>query len=149
MRIAPIAVSLAIIVVVTTTLLYVKDTQHDVQHLVFFYLIPNAFVAIVYGSVLSMVCAILATLAATYFLYDPPYSFYVSDPREVGELIIFAGLGLLGAKCISLRKRPLAESLEPINPPAENDRANEAPDKHVDPSMFQRAPSNNAEHSAS
>jgi len=42
---------------------------------VFFYLAPTAFVAILYGSVLSMLCAIAATLAAAFFLYDPMYSF--------------------------------------------------------------------------
>jgi K+-sensing histidine kinase KdpD len=106
MRPAPIAVSLAIILVVTTTLFYVKESQQGAQHLVFFYLLPNAFVAIVYGSVLSMFCAIVATLVAAFFLYDPLYSLCVSDPREVGELIVFAGIGLLGAKCIALTKRP-------------------------------------------
>ena len=100
-RTAPIALSLGMILVVTTILFYVKDPQHGAQHLVFFYLLPNAFVAIAFGSVLSMLCAIVATLLAAFFLYDPIYSFYVSDPREVGELILFAGIGLLGAKCIA------------------------------------------------
>jgi len=39
------------------------------------------------------------TQAAAFFLYDPIYSLYVSDPREVGELILFAITGLIGAKC--------------------------------------------------
>jgi hypothetical protein len=55
-------------------------------------------VAIVYGSVLWMLSAILATLVAAFFLYDPIYSLYVSDTREVGELIVFALTGLIGAK---------------------------------------------------
>ena len=97
----PFAVSLAIILAVTLVLFYVKDTQQNPQHLIFFYLLPNAFVAMIYGSVLSMFFAIVATLVANFFLYDPIYSFYVSDPREVGELILFAGIGLLGAKCIA------------------------------------------------
>jgi len=94
----PLAVSLAIILVVTSVLFYFKNTQHQ-HHLVFFYLFPTALVAMIYGSVLSMVCATLATLAAAFFLYDPIYSFYVSDPRDVGELILFAVTGLIGAKC--------------------------------------------------
>ena len=56
--------------------------------------------ALIYGSVLSMVCAIVATLVAAFFLYDPIYSLYVSDPRDAGELIIFAATGLIGAKCV-------------------------------------------------
>jgi K+-sensing histidine kinase KdpD len=98
----PLAVSLVIILVVTVVLFYFKRTHHGPHHhLVFFYLVPTAFLAIVYGSVLSMLCAIMATLVATFFLYGPIYSFYVSDPREVGELIIFAVAGVIGAKCIA------------------------------------------------
>jgi len=96
----PSAVSLAIILAVTAVLFYFKDAQHQ-HHLVFFYLFPTALVAMIYGSVLSMLCAIAATLLATFFLYDPIFSFYVSDPRDVGELIIFATTGLIGAKCIA------------------------------------------------
>jgi K+-sensing histidine kinase KdpD len=99
------------ILVVTIILFYVKDPEQGAQHLVFFYLLPNAFVAIAFGSVLSMLCSIVATLLAAFFLYDPIYSLYVSDPRAVGELILFAGLGLLGAKCVSFRKMPPTGSL--------------------------------------
>jgi K+-sensing histidine kinase KdpD len=94
----PLAVSLAIILVVTVVLFYFKIAQQE-HHLVFFYLFPTAFVAMIYGSVLSMVCATFATLLATFFLYDPIYSFYVSDPRDMGELILFAVTGLIAAKC--------------------------------------------------
>jgi K+-sensing histidine kinase KdpD len=94
----PLAVSLAIILVVTAVLFYFTNTHHQ-HHLVFFYLFPTALVAMIYGSVLSMVCATFATLVATFFLYDPIYSFYVSDPRDVGELILFAVTALIGAKC--------------------------------------------------
>jgi K+-sensing histidine kinase KdpD len=90
--------SIAMILVVTIILFYIKDSQQGAQHLVFFYLVPTAFVAIAYGSVLSMFFAIVATLVAAFFLCDPPYRFYVSDPREVGELIIFASIGLLGSQ---------------------------------------------------
>ena len=55
--------------------------------------------AILFGSVVSMLCAIAATIAAAFFLYDPIFSFYVSDPREAGELIFFAVTALIGAKC--------------------------------------------------
>jgi K+-sensing histidine kinase KdpD len=92
-------VSLAIIAVVTALLFYFKDGRVGGQHLVFFYLLPTAFVAILYGSVTSMLCAIAAVLASAFFLYDPIFSFYVSDPRDAGELFFFAGTALIGAKC--------------------------------------------------
>jgi K+-sensing histidine kinase KdpD len=104
-RTAPILASLAIIFAATLILSRFKVVQHSPQHLVFFYLAPTAFVAIIYGSVLSMLSAILATLVAAFFLYDPIYSFYVSDPREIGELILFAIVGLLGAKSVAALMR--------------------------------------------
>jgi K+-sensing histidine kinase KdpD len=107
---APVAVSLAIVFVVTAVLHFFKVTHHGAQHLVFFYLLPTAFVAIVYGSVPSMLCAIVATLVAAFFLYDPIYSFYVSDSREVGELVLFAGMALIGAKCTEELMRPEEKS---------------------------------------
>jgi K+-sensing histidine kinase KdpD len=106
MRVAPVAVSLAIIFAVTAILFYLKQAHGDAQHLIFSYLLPTAFVAMIYGSVLSMLCAIAATLIAAFFLYTPIYSLYVSDPRELGELILFAVIGLLGAKCVAEIRRP-------------------------------------------
>jgi two-component system, OmpR family, sensor histidine kinase KdpD len=112
-RMTPIAVSLAIIFAVTVVLFYFKEHFSGAQHLIFFYLMPTTFVAIIYGSVLAMFCAIVATLVATFFFYAPIYSFYVSDPREVGELILFALMGLIGAKCIAELRRPPERIAEP------------------------------------
>jgi K+-sensing histidine kinase KdpD len=83
-RIAPIVVPLLIIIAVTQHLYFFKTAIHA-HHLVFFYLLPTAFIAMLYGSVLSMICAIDAALVADFFLYDPGYTLYVSDPRAVGE----------------------------------------------------------------
>jgi K+-sensing histidine kinase KdpD len=83
------------------------------QHLIFSYLLPTAFVAMIYGSVLSMLCAVAATLIAAFFLYAPIYSLYVSGPREFGELILFAVIGLLGAKCIAELRRPPEKIAKP------------------------------------
>ncbi len=104
-RIAPIVVPFLIIIAVTQVLYFFKDVVHA-RHLVFFYLLPTAFVAMLYGSVLSMICAIDATLVAAFFLCDPSFTLYVADPREVGELITFAGVALLGAKCTAELMRP-------------------------------------------
>jgi hypothetical protein len=53
-----------------------------------------------------MICSIAATFAATFFLYDPIFNFYVSNPRDVGELIFFAVTALIGAKCTADLTRP-------------------------------------------
>ena len=74
-QVVPISASLAIITAVTAVLFYFKDDDPSTdQHLIFFYLLPTAFIAILYGSVVSMLCAIAATFAAAFFLYDPIFS---------------------------------------------------------------------------
>lgn len=104
-RIAPIVVPFLIVIAVTEVLYFFKNVVHA-HHLVFFYLLPTAFVAMLYGSVLSMIVAIDATFVAAFFLCDPAYTLYVADPREVGELITFAGVALIGAKCTAELMRP-------------------------------------------
>ena len=104
-RLAPVLVPLLIVIAVTDVLYFFKDAVHA-RHLVFFYLLPTAFVAMLYGSVLSMILAIDATFLAAFFLCDPRYTIYVSDPREVGELILFATTALIGAKCTAELTRP-------------------------------------------
>ena len=115
-RIAPIVVPF-LIIVAATELLYFFKVVVNAHHLVFFYLLPTAFVAMLYGSVLSMICAIDATLVAIFFLYDPGYTLYVTDPRAAGELLFFALTALIGAKCTAelarLSDRP-RDGLEPL-----------------------------------
>ena len=97
-RLAPIVVPLLIVIAATEVLYFFKDAVHA-RHLVFFYLLPTAFVAMLYGSVLSMIFAIDATLVAGLFLYNPTFSSYLFDPRQAGELFLFALTALIGAKC--------------------------------------------------
>jgi K+-sensing histidine kinase KdpD len=112
-RVAPIAVPFLIIIAVTDVGYFFKDVAHA-RHLVFFYLLPTAFVAMLYGSVLSMIFAIDATFVAVLFLYEPTYSLYVSDPRQVGELFLFALTALIGAKCTAELARPSERSQGPL-----------------------------------
>jgi len=95
---APIVVPFLIIIAVTQ-LLHLFKAAVGADHLVFFYLLPTAFVAMLYGSVLSMIFAIDATLIADLFLYNPGYTLYVSDPRAAGELFLFGLTAVIGAKC--------------------------------------------------
>jgi K+-sensing histidine kinase KdpD len=99
-RVAPIVVPFLIIIAVTDIAYFFRDVAHA-KHLVFVYLLPTAFVAMLYGSVLSMIFAIDATLVADFFFYNPGHSFYVSEPRQAGELFLFALTALIGAKCAS------------------------------------------------
>ena len=103
---ASIAVALIIVFLVTAVLWLVKLSAAGSQHLVFFYLLPTALVAVLYGSLPAMLCAVMATGCAAFFLYDPLYSFYVAGTRELGELICFTGLALMGSKCTADLLRP-------------------------------------------
>jgi K+-sensing histidine kinase KdpD len=87
----PIAVTLAIISIATAVLWTVRIAAVGPQHLVFFYLLPTALLAVLYGSLPAMLGAVAATICAAYFLYIPLYSFSVENPRELGELFFFHG----------------------------------------------------------
>jgi K+-sensing histidine kinase KdpD len=104
---APLAVVLAFVSAVTAILWFVKSAALGPQHLVFYYLLPTAIVATFYGSLPAMLYAIVATLCAEYFLYEPVYSFYVTSALDAGELICFVGLALIGAKCAADLLQPL------------------------------------------
>jgi K+-sensing histidine kinase KdpD len=106
--VVPIVVAFAVVSVVTAVLWLVKLEAVGPQHLVFFYLLPTAVVAVLYGSRPAMLCALAATAFAAFFLYEPLYSFEVSKPVEWGELLCFAGLALIGAKCTADLLRPVA-----------------------------------------
>ena len=118
-RTAPVALVFAVVSVVTAILWFIRISAVGPQHLVFFYLLPIALVATLYGSLLAMLYGIAATLCAAFFLYDPLYSFYVASPLDVGELVCFVGLALIGAKCAADLLQPLV-ALPEQNPAAED-----------------------------
>jgi K+-sensing histidine kinase KdpD len=107
----PIVAGLAAASLATAVLWLVRQTLGDEQHLVFFYLLPMVLVAVLYGIPSAIICVAAASLCATFFLYDPIYSFYVSNPLDLGELICFAGLALIGAKCTADLLRPALNGL--------------------------------------
>ena len=106
-RVAPVALVFAVVSVVTAVLWFIRSSAVGPQHLVFFYLLPIALVATLYGSLLATPYGIAARFCAASFLYDPLYSFYVATPLDVGELVCFVGLALIGAKCAADLLQPL------------------------------------------
>jgi K+-sensing histidine kinase KdpD len=118
-RAAPVALVFAVVSAVTAVLWFIRISAVGPQHLVFFYLLPIALVATLCGSLPAMLYGIAATFCAAFFLYDPLYSFYVASPLDVGELVCFVGLALIGAKCAADLLQPLL-ALPRQNPPAED-----------------------------
>jgi K+-sensing histidine kinase KdpD len=96
---APFAVTLIVGAVVTATLLYFKLAGVGPHHPVFFYLLPIALVAIMFGSAPAIMFAVTAIPCGAFFLYDPVYSFRITNPLELGDLICFSMLALIGVKC--------------------------------------------------
>jgi K+-sensing histidine kinase KdpD len=105
-RAMPVAVSLAAIGLVTAALWYLKVAGGGLRHPVFFYLLPIALLAILYGSLPAIICIFAATACSAYFLYDSVYSFHVSNSLEIGDLVCFVVLALIGVKCTRELLRP-------------------------------------------
>jgi len=95
----PFAVTLAAVAAVTAILLYFKLAGVGPLHPIFFYLLPIAAVALIYGSGPATMFALAATLCGAFFLYDPVFSFQVSNRLEIGDLICFVVLALMTVKC--------------------------------------------------
>ena len=105
----PVAVSLAVICLVTAVLWYLKVSGGGLHHPVFFYLLPIALLAMLYGSLPALLCTPAATVCSAYFLYDPVYSLHISNSLEIGDLICFLVLAVIGVKCTHELLRPPAK----------------------------------------
>jgi K+-sensing histidine kinase KdpD len=105
----PFVVTLAVVAAVTVVLFYCKQAGLGPHHPIFFYLLPIALVALLYGSVPATLFAMTATLCGAYFLYDPVYSLQVTNPLEIGDLICFSVLALMAVKCAFELLRPTAK----------------------------------------
>lgn len=103
MRKAPrairVAVSLGIVGLATSLLVYFKLTTAGLQHPIFIYLPLIALLAFAFGSVAALSGAAAAIAAAAYFLYDPSDSFAVANALEIGDLLWFALLAGIAVKC--------------------------------------------------
>ena len=108
-RAARAAVSLAVVCLVTAVLWYFKRAGAGPLHPVFFYLLPIAVLTIFCGRLPALLGASLATASSAYFLYDPAYSFQVTNRLEVGELVCFGVLALIGVHCTGELLRPPAK----------------------------------------
>jgi K+-sensing histidine kinase KdpD len=98
-RAIPVAVSLCSVGIVTSVLFYLKLATTGLHHPIFVYLPLIALVAMVYGSAAALIGAAAAVACATFFLYEPAYSFAVANGLEVGDLLWFALLAVIVTRC--------------------------------------------------
>lgn len=106
----PVAVTIAVVTAVTAILWYARQFAVGPHHPAFFYLLPIATVAILFGSRYGIFCAITSAACSAYFLYDPMYSFDVANSLELGDLICFVLLALIAIKCTRELMRPVANA---------------------------------------
>lgn len=118
-----VVVSLAMIAVVTAILWSARLAGIGPHHPVFFYLMPIAAIAILFGTLPAMLSAAVATASSAYFLYDPVYSFHVANTLEWGDLICFGVLASMGVKCTVDLLRPGSR----ISPPTPHSTAGARP----------------------
>ena len=81
--------------------LFVLDIFLDPEHLIFAYLVPTTLIAIGYGSTAAMLTSIAGVILAAYFLYPPTFSFYLTQPLHVAELVFFTLLALAASQVVA------------------------------------------------
>ena len=108
-RAVPVTVSLAVVCLVTALLWHLKVSGAGLHHPVFFYLLPIALLAMLFGGRPALLSIFAAIGCSAYFLYDPLYSLQVSNRLEIGDLVCFLVLGLIGIKCTRELLRPPAK----------------------------------------
>jgi two-component system sensor histidine kinase KdpD len=91
-----------LLVAATTLIVYAAATMLDAHYLIALYLAPIVFAMLRFGFAQSLVVVALSALAATFFIYEPLYSFWIADPEEFVELVIFAILALVIAYLVTV-----------------------------------------------
>jgi K+-sensing histidine kinase KdpD len=104
--IIPIAVSVGLMLAATAVLWHINSTAAGSYHLVYIYLFPVALIAALYNGRLALLSAAIALTCADYFLQKPLYIFGNDNPREYGDLFVFALLAITTIKFIRVLVRP-------------------------------------------
>ena len=71
------------------------------------YLIPVVIAATRWGIVSAIVAAVCGVLASAFFFYPPLYSFRITDPQEVVNLILFIFVAVVVSQLATRLKRQL------------------------------------------
>src|SRR5215470_19190126 len=113
-----VAVSLALVAIVTALLGRIQMSVGGSHQFIYFYLFPVIWIRMLYSDVLAAFSAVVASVLANYFLQYPLYSLYIDNPLEYGDHVCFVVLALLAIKCIFS---------EPLMPPGGKARRDGGP----------------------
>jgi two-component system sensor histidine kinase KdpD len=100
----PIATALAL-VAATTIVIYGLISLIGLEHGAIIYLIPVTFAATRFGLVPALVAAVAGSIAAEYCFYEPTFSFVITEPQEVVDLILYILVAVVTSPLAAAQKR--------------------------------------------
>ena len=95
------------LVALVTAFVYFIIVETGLGHGSVVYLIPVVIAATRWGIVPAIVAAVGGVLASAYFFYEPRYSFRITDPHEVLNLILFIFVAVVVSQLATRLKRQL------------------------------------------
>jgi K+-sensing histidine kinase KdpD len=103
-----IAVSTGLMLAVTAILWRLTLTTESSHALVYIYLFPVALIAALYNGRLALLSAAIALVCDRLFLAGAAVQSRQYDPREYGDLFVFALLAVTAIKFVRVLVRPRA-----------------------------------------
>jgi len=94
-------------VAAVTALVYALIVEAGLGHGSVVYLLPVVIAATRWGIVPAIVAAICGVLASAFFFFPPLYSFRITDPQEVLNLILFIFVAVVVSQLATRLKRQL------------------------------------------
>jgi two-component system sensor histidine kinase KdpD len=91
-----------LLIAATTLIICAAASLLDAHYLIVLYLVPIVFAMLRSGFAQGLVVVVVCALAIAFFFYEPIYSFYVADPEELVELVIFAILAVAIAYLVTV-----------------------------------------------
>lgn len=112
-RVWPLARDLGLtllLVAVTTLFVFLLVQEANVTHGSVVYLVPVLIAAVRWGLIPALFAAGLGMLAAAFFFFPPLYSFEITDPQEVVNLLLYVFCAIVVSQLASRLKRQLEVS---------------------------------------
>lgn len=88
-------------VTIVTAIMMAYSEYFVRDHLIFFYLLPVAGIAMIFSSTPAVVTSVIAVFGAAFFLFPPIFSFRVDERLQLVELFMFAVLAVIASKASS------------------------------------------------
>ena len=102
----PVVVSVGLILILTAILYLLRSSTGSSHGVIYIYLFPVALIAALYNGRLAVLSTAIALFCADYFLQPPLYSLVNDNPREYGDLFVFAIVAVTTIKFVRVLVRP-------------------------------------------